>query len=81
MRVMEMRKKVLGKEHPDTLRSMNNLAFTLRGQSRNSDAISVMRRCCELRIRALGPSHPHTKKSLGALHAWEGGEHDPERSD
>jgi hypothetical protein len=29
---MEMRKRVLGEKHPDTLTSMNNLAFTFKAQ-------------------------------------------------
>jgi hypothetical protein len=32
---METRKKVLGAEYPDTLISMNNLAFTFKFQDRN----------------------------------------------
>jgi len=34
MQVMETRKRVLGEEHPDTLTSMNNLAFTIQKQGR-----------------------------------------------
>jgi hypothetical protein len=30
VQVMETRKRVLREEHPDTLSSMNNLAFTLK---------------------------------------------------
>ena len=47
---MEIRKRVLSEEHPDTLTSINNLAFTLKYQSRDAEAISIMRRCCKLRI-------------------------------
>ena len=32
--VLEGREALLGKEHPDTLRSMNNLAFLLRSQEK-----------------------------------------------
>jgi hypothetical protein len=39
LQVMEMFKRVFGEEHPSTLTSMNNLAFTLKGQGRNDDAI------------------------------------------
>jgi len=31
VQVMEIRKRVLGSEHPDMLTSINNLAFTLKG--------------------------------------------------
>jgi hypothetical protein len=33
MQVLEMRKKVLGEEHPDTLESMADLAYTLKSQA------------------------------------------------
>jgi hypothetical protein len=31
-RVLRLRETVLGKDHPDTLTSMNNLAFVFRNQ-------------------------------------------------
>ena len=36
--VMEMRKKLLGAEHPDTLTSMASLATTYRNQGRWNEA-------------------------------------------
>ena len=36
--VMDMRKKLLGAEHPDTLISMVNLAYTYRVQGRICDS-------------------------------------------
>jgi hypothetical protein len=38
VQVMEMRKTVLGAEHPDTLASMNNLASTYKKQGRWKEA-------------------------------------------
>jgi Tetratricopeptide repeat len=38
-RTLELRGMVLGKEHPDTLASMNNLALVLRDQSRRKRCI------------------------------------------
>jgi len=35
---METRKRVLGEEHPHTLASMANLAYTWKHQSRNKEA-------------------------------------------
>lgn len=72
---------IFGSEHSDTLSSMANLAFTFKYQSRDLEAIEIMRRCCKLRIQALGPVHPHTEASLVALHQWESGEDEFERSD
>src|SRR5258708_27940998 len=36
--VLEARARLQGKEHPDTLTSMNNLAQTLRAQRRSAEA-------------------------------------------
>jgi hypothetical protein len=36
---VEMRVRVLGKEHPDTLTSMANLAYTRRFQGQNEEVI------------------------------------------
>jgi hypothetical protein len=68
---METSARVLGEEHPSTLTSMNNLAFTLKSQSRNDEAISIMEKCVQLRKQILGPQHPHTKTSLEALNEWQ----------
>ena len=70
---MEMRKKVLGLEHPDTLASMNNLAFTWKNQGRLDDALGLMRQSVQLRQKVLGPDHPHTQSSLSTLHGWQEG--------
>jgi Tetratricopeptide repeat len=37
MQVIETSKRVLGEEHPDTLTSMNNLAFIMKEQGRRMD--------------------------------------------
>jgi len=71
VQVMETRKRVLGAEHPDMLTSVNNLAFTLKSQSRNEEAISLMRKCFQLQKQILGPQHRHTKSSLEALNEWQ----------
>ncbi|KAF2726793.1 hypothetical protein EJ04DRAFT_452655, partial [Polyplosphaeria fusca] len=70
VQVMETRKRVLGDEHPDALISMNNLAFTLKGQVIYDKAIPLLEKCCQLRLRVLRQEHPHTISSLEALQAW-----------
>ena len=42
VQVMETFKRVLGAEHPDTLTSMNNLAFTWKGQGQDKEALKLM---------------------------------------
>jgi hypothetical protein len=61
------KKKKLEADHPSTLTSMNNLAFTLRSQGLTNKAISMMEDCRELRAIVLGPQHPYTISSREAL--------------
>jgi hypothetical protein len=70
VQVMETSKRVLGPEHPDTLTSMGNLAFTWKGQGRDKEAIVLMKQCVWLRERVLGPDHPFTLSSRKALIRW-----------
>ncbi|KAK3684336.1 hypothetical protein B0T22DRAFT_470114, partial [Podospora appendiculata] len=67
---METRKTKLGANHPDTLTSMNNLAFTWKDQGRHSDAIVLMEECSQARQRVLGTGHPDTLSSLTAVAEW-----------
>ena len=71
VQVMETRKRVLGMEHPSTLASMNNLAFTRKGQDRDKEAITLMKECVQLRERVLGPDHHLTSSSRLVLNRWE----------
>jgi hypothetical protein len=64
---METRKRVLGLEHPSTLTSMNNLAFTWKEQGRDTDAFGLINQCVQLRARVLGVKHPHTLSSTAVL--------------
>ncbi|KAH6629433.1 hypothetical protein C7974DRAFT_394464 [Boeremia exigua] len=67
---METRKRVLGDEHPDTLTSMHNLAYTLWSLSRHKEAIALMEPCFQLRQQVLGEQHPDTQSSLETLDGW-----------
>src|SRR5262249_47958864 len=49
----EIRKRVLGVEHPDTLASMRNLALTHRAQGKFAEAESVLREALAIRERNL----------------------------
>jgi Tetratricopeptide repeat len=54
VQVMETSRRMLGEEHPETLTSMNNLAFTLKEQGRKGEAIKLMAECVQLCNQALG---------------------------
>lgn len=49
---METRKRMLGPEHPDTLTSMNNLAFTWKGHGRDTEALKLIEECVEVQTRS-----------------------------
>lgn len=64
---MEIRKEVLGPDHPDTLVSMANLAATYARQGRWKDAESLEVQVLEIRKEVLGPNHPDTLTSMSNL--------------
>ena len=55
---------MLGEEHPDTLTSMNNLAWTLGAQGDHAGARRLQERVLEVRTRVLGKEHPNTLTSM-----------------
>lgn len=71
LHVLEMRKRVLGENHPDTLLAMANLAFTLKPQSRTQEAIFLMETCIKLRKQILHHDHPDTKSSIETVTEWQ----------
>jgi len=66
-RAMEIRRRVLGPEHPDTLGSMNNLGLVLRNEGHYAEAEKLDRETLDLRRRVLGPEHPDTLMSMNNL--------------
>jgi len=58
-----------GEAHPDTLRSMNNLAETLRAQGDLAGAHGLHQRGLEASGRVLGEDHPQTRISTNRLAA------------
>jgi len=71
VQVLEIKKRVLGAEHPYTLNNMSNLAITLKGQGRDKEAISLMKECVRLRERVFGLDHPWICFSRSFLNLWE----------
>jgi len=58
---------VLGKDHPSTLTSVNNLAELLRGNGDYAGAEPLYRRALETQERVLGQDHPYTLDSMKDL--------------
>ena len=57
-RVLEVRTRVLGEEHPDTLTSMGNLAITLRDQVEREQSLRLFRTCLGGSRKVLGDTDP-----------------------
>ncbi|KAK4651792.1 P-loop containing nucleoside triphosphate hydrolase protein [Podospora pseudocomata] len=64
---LQLKEKVLGKEHPATLTSMNNLAVVLRSQGKYEEAEQIHRQALQLREKVLGKEHPDTLSSMNNL--------------
>ncbi|KAJ5496696.1 hypothetical protein N7463_008683 [Penicillium fimorum] len=67
VQVMETRKTKLGDDHPDTLASMTNLAFTWKFSDQSANALGLLLACLAKQDKALGPNHPQTLSNLEAL--------------
>ena len=69
MRVFHFRKteKMLGKEHPSTLGSMDNLALVLSSQGKYEEAERIHRRALALKESVLRKKHPSTLTSMSNL--------------
>jgi Tfp pilus assembly protein PilF len=66
-RALEAREKMLEREHPDTLSSVNNLGRVLSSQGKYEEAEAMHRRALEARERMLGGEHPDTLSSINNL--------------
>jgi len=66
-RAVDLRLQALGPEHPDTLRSMNNLAGVYRLQGRLADAETAFRKTLDIERRVLGPNDPETLRCMSNL--------------
>ena len=65
--VLEKRQRILGNEHPDTIKAMNDLATILRNQGKLNDAVAMQRKVLEKRQRILGNEHLDTIKAMNNL--------------
>ncbi|KAK4653773.1 hypothetical protein QC762_0087050 [Podospora pseudocomata] len=64
---LQLSEKVLGKEHPHTLGSMNNLALVLYSQGKYEEAEQIHQQALQLREKVLGKEHPDTLGSMNNL--------------
>jgi tetratricopeptide (TPR) repeat protein len=64
---LDIRRRVLGPEHPDTLRSMHNLGDILYEEGRYAEAEKLLRETLNISRRVLGPEYPDTAASTYSL--------------
>jgi tetratricopeptide (TPR) repeat protein len=65
--VLELREKVLGRDHPFTIASMNNFACTLDNLGKYKEAEAMYQQVFELLEKVLGREHPFTIASIDNL--------------
>ena len=57
----------MGKDHPDTATSLNNLAVLYRAQGKYAEAEPLYQRALAIYEQQLGQDHPDTASSLNNL--------------
>jgi Tetratricopeptide repeat len=67
VQVMDMRKKLLGAEHLDTLSSMANIAVTYENQGKWIEAEQLQVQVMDMRKKLLGAEHPDTLSSMANI--------------
>jgi hypothetical protein len=65
--LLDLQRRVLGPEHPNTLATMNNLANTLDDQGKHAEAEQMQCELLDVQRRVLGPEHPHTLATMNNL--------------
>jgi hypothetical protein len=58
--LLEIRRKWLGEDHPDTARSLSDLGINLAMQGKYAEADPLVRQALTIRLKALGEGHPDT---------------------
>jgi tetratricopeptide (TPR) repeat protein len=60
-RALEIRRRTLGEEHPDTAATLNNLALPLQAQDEYDEAHSLYERALATYEKTLGEDHPYAE--------------------
>ena len=78
LRCLEVRKHLLGPEHPVTVDSLNNLGRLYTETGRYEEAADLLSRCADIDNRKLGADHPSSLTTLDNLAGLylELGDHD-----
>jgi eukaryotic-like serine/threonine-protein kinase len=65
-RALELQRRVVGTESPQTLRTMASLAVALENQGKYPEAEKLLGQSLAIQRRALGPEHPDTLRSMNS---------------
>ena len=65
--LLDVQRRVLGAEHPDTLYTRSNLAASLNGQGRHAEAEQMELELLDVQRRVLGETHPDTLRARSTL--------------
>jgi tetratricopeptide (TPR) repeat protein len=66
-RALEIRHRIFGEDHPDTLTSLASMAFYFLEKGKYDQAEPMLRQCLKKQRRILGEEHPETLGSLQNL--------------
>jgi len=67
--MLEICRKVLGENHPDTANSYNNVAYNLEAQGKAAEAGPLFQKALDIRRKILGEDHPDTATSYNNVAA------------
>ena len=65
--VLNVGRRVLGEQHPDTLATLNNVAELYRRQNKYEEAESIFHQLLAVRRRSLAPDHPNITNVLASI--------------
>ncbi|KAF8248362.1 hypothetical protein K440DRAFT_548622, partial [Wilcoxina mikolae CBS 423.85] len=71
VKVLPMRKEVLGESHPDTLQSMENLADTQSVRGRWKEAVELYAQLVNMSKETLGETHHYTLRRIQKLENYK----------
>jgi kinesin light chain len=72
---LEIREKVLGRDHPDVAKQLNNLALLCQNQGKYEEVERYYQRALEIYEAKLGPDDPNvakTKNNLASCYLKQG---------
>lgn len=77
----EIRKSLVGPEHPDVLKSMAHLAMIYSGVGQLNEALKLMDKCLHLRTNILGIEHADTLQTMYELAELQLKLNEPEKAE